>query len=246
MEPPEGDEHYSETLIRLPNLSIYYEPVEVEPARMERAELGLRPDATVYWCCQSLFKYLPQFDEIFPRIARAAGDCQFVFIETRKGRHVTNLFLERIGRAFAAFGLDVRRHCVVLPYLARERFHGAMACCDVFLDSIGWSGCNSTLESLCRDLPIVTMPSGLMRGRHSAAILEMMGLSETVADRIEDYVEIAVRMARDPAWRAEMRAKTAANKHRLWRDRSCIAALEAFLEEAVRRAAIAPRANSAA
>jgi predicted O-linked N-acetylglucosamine transferase (SPINDLY family) len=234
MEPPDAQANYTETLIRLPNLSIYYEPVEIEPAPLERRELGLRPDSTVYWCCQSLFKYLPQFDEIFPRIAREAGDCQFVFLETRKGRHVTTLFMRRLGQAFAAFGLDPKRHCIVLPYLARERFHGAMACCDVFLDSIGWSGCNSTLESLGRDLPIVTLRSGLMRGRHSAAILDMMGMGETVAERIEDYVALAVRMARDPAWRAEMRRRTAASKHRLWRDRACIAGLEAFLERAVR------------
>jgi predicted O-linked N-acetylglucosamine transferase (SPINDLY family) len=246
MEPADADEHYTETLVRLPNLSIYYEPVEVEPARLERAALGLRPDATVYWCCQSLFKYLPQFDAIFPRIAQGAGDCQFVFLETRKGRHVTNLFLERLGRAFTAFGLDARRHCVVLPYLPRERFHGAMACCDVFLDSIGWSGCNSALESLGRDLPIMTLRSGLMRGRHSAAILEMMDLPDLIADGVEDYIAIAVRMARDPAWRQEMRRRTAASKHRLWRDRTCITALETFLEQAVRRAALEGRASSAA
>jgi predicted O-linked N-acetylglucosamine transferase (SPINDLY family) len=234
MEPPDADDHYTEKLVRLPNLSIYYEPVEIEPARLERQALGLRLDSTVYWCCQSLFKYLPQYDEVFPRIAREAGNCQFVFLETRKGRHVTNLFMRRIGEAFAAHGLDPKRHCVVLPYLTRDRFHGAMACCDVFLDSIGWSGCNSTLESLGRDLPIVTLRSGLMRGRHSAAILDMMGMGETVAERIEDYIAIAVRMARDPAWRADMRRRTASSKHRLWRDRTCIAGLEAFLERAVR------------
>jgi protein O-GlcNAc transferase len=234
MEPPDADEHYTERLVRLPNLSIYYEPVAIEPAPLERAQLGLRPDATVYWCCQALFKYLPQNDEIFPRIAREAKDCQFLFLETHKGRHVTTMFLERLGRAFSAFGLDLNRHCVVLPHLPLGHFHGAMACCDVFLDSIGWSGCNSTLESLNRDLPIVTMRGGLMRGRHTAAILEMMGMTETVAERIEDYVALAVRMARDPEWRAELRRKTAANKHRIWRDRACIIALEEFLEQAAR------------
>jgi predicted O-linked N-acetylglucosamine transferase (SPINDLY family) len=235
MEPPDGDDHYTETLIRLPNLSIYYEPVEVEPAPLERRELGLRPGATVYWCCQSLFKYLPQFDDVFPRIAREAGDCQFVFLETSKGRHVTTLFLERLERSFAALGLDHRRYCVVLPHLPLAHFHGAMACCDVFLDSIGWSGCNSTLESLGRDMPIVTLRGNLMRGRHSAAILDMMGLSEIVAERIEDYVALAVRLARDPARRTELGKQIAANKHRIWRDRAAVAGLEDFLERVVRR-----------
>ena len=235
MEPADADAHYTEKLVRLPNLSIYYEPMDVEPARPERSELGLRPEATVYWCSQSLQKYLPQFDEIFPRIARDAGDCQFVFLETLLGRHVLSLFRQRLDRAFSAFGLDPARYCVFLPYLSPERFRGAMACCDVFLDSIGWSGCNSTLESLSQDLPIVTLRGGLMRGRHSAAILEMMDVAETVTDRVEDYVAIAVRMARDPAWRAAMRRKIGANKHRIWRDGACITALEDFLERAVRR-----------
>jgi predicted O-linked N-acetylglucosamine transferase (SPINDLY family) len=235
MEPPEADAHYTETLVRLPNLSIYCEPGEIAPVPLERSQIGLRPGATVYWCSQSVFKYLPQHDDIFPRIAREAGDCQFVFLETQLGRHIADLFLERLGRAFAAYGLDAKRHCVVRPYLSPGEFQGTMACCDVFLDSVGWSGCNSTLESLARDLPIVTLRGGLMRGRHTAAILGMMGLSETVAERIEDYIALAVRMARDPAWREAQRRQIAENKHRVWRDRACIDALEDFLEGAVRQ-----------
>ena len=76
-------------------------------------ELGLRPDATAYWCAQSLFKYLPQYDEVFPRIAREAGDCQFVFIR-HIGQDVTELFQQRLERAFAAAGLKADDHCVFL------------------------------------------------------------------------------------------------------------------------------------
>jgi protein O-GlcNAc transferase len=69
MEPANEEMHYSEKLVRLPNLSIYYEPVDVPPVQIGRAELGLRGDAAVYWCAQSLPKYLPQYDEVFARIA---------------------------------------------------------------------------------------------------------------------------------------------------------------------------------
>ncbi len=92
MEPPDGVSHYSERLVRLPNLSIHYEPPEVRPIPLDRAELGLRPSAVVYWCCQSLPKYLPQFDQVFARIAREVGACQFTFIEFPGGKHVTELF----------------------------------------------------------------------------------------------------------------------------------------------------------
>ncbi len=95
MEPEGADDHYSERLIRLPNLSIHYEPLDHSPVGIDRAELGLRADAVVYWCCQSLPKYLPQFDRVFARIAAGVPDCQFTFIEFGGGRGVTDLFPAR-------------------------------------------------------------------------------------------------------------------------------------------------------
>ena len=64
-----------------------------------RAELGLAPDAVVYWCAQSLPKYLPQYDEVFARIAAEVPGCQFVFIEFAGGKGVTEMFKARLERA---------------------------------------------------------------------------------------------------------------------------------------------------
>jgi protein O-GlcNAc transferase len=237
MEPPDGQDHYTERLVRLPNLSVYCEPVEPPSVPLARRDLGLRASATVYWCGQSLFKYLPQFDYVFPRIARAAGDCQFVFIQYQKSPRITELFRRRLDRAFAAFGLRADQHCVILPRLDSQAFVAATGQCDIFLDSIGWSGCNSTLESLCHDLPIVTMAGSLMRGRHGMAILNRMGVTETIAETIEDYVASAVRLARDVPWRVAVKAKIAAGKHRIYYDNACISALEQFLDRVGRRIA---------
>jgi protein O-GlcNAc transferase len=105
MEPPDGQEHYTETLVRLPNLSIYYDPIDTQLGSRMRADLGLRAGATVFWCGQSLFKYLPRYDEVYPRIARVAPDCQFAFIDHPKGRAATVPFWRRLERIFAAHGL---------------------------------------------------------------------------------------------------------------------------------------------
>jgi protein O-GlcNAc transferase len=229
MEPPDGQNHYTERLVRLPNLSVYYEPIEPPSAQIARHDLGLRSFATVYWCGQSLFKYLPQFDDVFPRIACAAGDCQFVFIQYQESARITELFRQRLDRAFAAFGLRADEHCVFLPRLDRQGFVAAIGQCDVFLDSIGWSGCNSTLESLPHDLPIVTMAGSLMRGRHSMAILKKMGVTETIVETVDDYVSCAVRLARDVPWRMAVKAKISASKHRIYCDSVCISELQRFL-----------------
>ena len=236
MEPPGAQAYYTEKLVRLPNLSIYYEPVVSEPVLVTREELCLRPGATVFWSAQSLYKYLPQYDDVFPRIARAAGDCQFVFLRHFGGAHITKVVRERLNRAFAAAGLRADDYCVFLNRLSQSKFVAAIGLCDVFLDSIDWSGCNSALESLPHNLPIVTIPGTFMRGRHSAAILQMMGVTDTIAETVDDYVAIAARLANDPDERLAISARINDNKHKVYSDRTCITALEDFLDRAVRHA----------
>jgi predicted O-linked N-acetylglucosamine transferase (SPINDLY family) len=240
MEPDNAEAFYSEKLVRLPNLSVYYEPVDLAPAKLDRAALGLREDAVVFWCAQSLPKYLPQYDEVFARIAANVASCQFAFIEFAGGEGVTALFKARLDRAFRAMGLSARDHCVFLPRLAPDRFAAAIGECDIVLDSIGWSGCNSILESLAHDLPIVTLKGEMMRGRHASAILQMMGIGETTARSVDELVSIASRLGRDAALRGEASSRIAANKHRLYRDLTCIEALEALLDEAVRKSRRGP------
>jgi protein O-GlcNAc transferase len=234
MEPADSDAQYTEALVRLPNLSVYYEPSEVKPAQMSRQELGLRPDAIVYWCGQSLFKYLPQDDSVYPRIAQAVPTGQFAFIEHPNGKSATEVFRKRLEHAFSAHGLVAADHCVILPRLLEAQFAAAVGLCDIVLDSIGWSGFTSTLDGFHHDRPIVTFAGPLMRGRHTMAILTMMGVTETIADSIDAYVAVAQRLATDATWRAAVTERMRATKHLVYRDRSCITALEDFLTRVTR------------
>jgi predicted O-linked N-acetylglucosamine transferase (SPINDLY family) len=234
IEPPAGDVHYSEKLVRLPNIGFYYEPLEVEHTSVTREQLGIRPAATTaFWCAQSLFKYLPQHDEVFPRIARDVGDCQFVFIRHSRSAAITALFQARLEKAFGAAGMNSSDHCVFLDPMDLRRFAAASAQCDAMLDSLEWSGGNTTLEALALDIPVITFQGALMRGRVSAGMLRMMDMPETIAETIDDYVALAVRVARDATFRAALKARIASQKHRLYRDRSSIAALEDFISRVV-------------
>lgn len=235
MEPPAGEAHYTERLVRLPNLGLYYEPETHSASPLGRAELGLHSTAPVYWSGQALYKYLPQYDSVFPRIAAKLGACQFVFIDFAKSDEVTATFRERLARAFAAAGLRAEQHCVFLQQMPQERFIAAVGAADVILDTPGWSGGRSTLDCLAADLPIVTLPGRFMRGRHTAAILRRIGCEATIADSLDDYVNIAVRLGRDAAWRARLRQSMAENKSRAFRDMDYIRALEDVLAEAARR-----------
>jgi protein O-GlcNAc transferase len=233
MEPPDGDAHYTETLVRLPHLGLCYLPEPLPAQRLDRAALGLAPDVPVYWSGQALYKYRPAYDQVFPRIAAAVGPCQFVFIGFAKSRAVTAAFQERLDAAFAAFGMDADRYCVVLPPMSPERFVAAVGVADVVLDTPGWSGGKSTLDCLGQDPAIVTLPGRFMRGRHTEAILRRIGCDATIAGSLDEYVAIAARLGLDPAWRAEVRQAVARGKTGAFRDMHYVRALETFLAEAL-------------
>jgi predicted O-linked N-acetylglucosamine transferase (SPINDLY family) len=230
MEPPDGDSHYTERLVRLPHLGLCYTPDE--SAGSESGIPG-RVRAPVFWSGQPLYKYLPRYDAIFPRIAAELGACRFVFIAFAKSQAVTDVFRNRLWRAFEAAGLDAGRHVVILPPMSQADYIDAVGLADVILDTPGWSGGKSTLDCLAVDPAIVTLPGRFMRGRHTAAILRRIGCEATIAGSVDEYVSIAVRLARDPHWRAEVRQAVAVGKRRAFDDHAYVRALERFLIEAV-------------
>jgi predicted O-linked N-acetylglucosamine transferase (SPINDLY family) len=137
--------------------------------------------------------------------------------------------------AFARYGLKAAEHCIMLPRLSSDDFLAAMGTFDIMLDSIGWSGCNSTFDALAHDLPIVASAGKFMRGRHTAAILNMMNMSDAVAGDIPQYITQAAILGREPRRREEFSARIRQNKHRIYQDRACIDGLEKFLSAAIRR-----------
>jgi protein O-GlcNAc transferase len=64
--------------------------------------------------------------------------------------------------------------------------------------------------------------------------LNRIGVGETVADSIDEYVSIATRLATNSGERRRISLEIDRNKHRAYRDRDCIARLEDFIENAVR------------
>jgi predicted O-linked N-acetylglucosamine transferase (SPINDLY family) len=229
MEPPAAETHYTERLVRLPNLGIHYAPPPVAPAALTRRDVGLRTEGPVYWCCQALHKYQPQHDSIFPRIAKLVKDCQFVFLRHANGAGVNNAFEERLTAAFAGHGLSIKDCCVFLPPLDFAHFNAVARLCDVYLDSIGWTGFNSLLETLVWDIPPVILPGPLMRGRHSAAVMTMMGLSDLLAKDVDAYVGLAARLGADPELRRTVSARIRENKHKAFGDMAAVRGLEDFI-----------------
>jgi predicted O-linked N-acetylglucosamine transferase (SPINDLY family) len=232
-EAPGSDAHYRESLVRLPGLGCCVAPAAVRPAQqaveVALAELGLAPDATVFVCGGTPFKYAPEHDAVLVRIAQALPSAQFLFFNHGLAASLSAQLMARLGAAFAAAGLDAARHLVCAPWMERARFFGVLAQAHVFLDTLGFSGFNTVMQAVECGLPVVTRRGGFLRGRLGSGILERMGLVDLVADDDDAYVALALRLARDAGARAAVRARLAAARDRLYGDTAPIRALEAHL-----------------
>jgi protein O-GlcNAc transferase len=229
MEPDNGEQHYSEQLVRLPNLGIAYPQPQVPAVTQSRAAFGLRDDSVVYLCCQAPFKYLPQHDRLLVQIAQQVPQAQFVFIRA-------DILRSRLHAAFTAANLDIDKHCVFLPVLPRSEYLMLNQLADVYLDTIGFTGGNMTMDAIACGLPVVTLPGEFMRGRLSYGILQRLGLSETIARTEAEYGAIAIQLGQNPHQRQQLAATILERLQNPdtspFEDATCVLALEAFLQEA--------------
>lgn len=210
MEPPDGDAHYVERLVRLPGLGVSYS-MPAPPAPGTRAEVGLAQDRRIYLCAQSLFKVHPEMDELLARIAEADDRAVLLFFQA-PARRVTEIFAARIQRALAHRGVPPRGQVKFLPRMEASHFRRVLALADVVLDTPRWSGGNTSIDAFAAGVPVVTLPGRFMRGRQTLGMLRLMGLETLVATSGDEYVRIALEIARHPARNAALREAIAARR----------------------------------
>ena len=139
------------------------------------------------------------------------------------------MFRQRLRTAFAQYGLEADAYCQFVKRLDSASFADVTTLADVFLDSVGWSGCNSSLEAIAQNIPILTLPGNTMRSRHTRAMLHMMGMDDMIAANVEEFVSLAIRLGQDAAYRQSVSERVAQNKTKLYGDLTPVRALEQFL-----------------
>jgi protein O-GlcNAc transferase len=232
MEPDDADAHYTEPLVRLPGIGTDYTLPQAS-ASVTRADIGL-PDRVPLWLCpQSLFKIHPDNDALFARALAVTPAARLVLFE---GRHpaLTAKYLARLGAACRRERVDASERVLVLAQCSHVEYLRINAVCDAMLDTLRWSGGNTSLDALACGLPIVTLPGRFMRGRQSAAMLTSTGAHELVAEDTDAYVRIAVRLAEDRVWREAMSERIRGGHAKLFGDPAPIAALADALQSLAR------------
>jgi CRISPR-associated protein Csy1 len=146
---------------------------------------------------------------------------------------MTQRFVARMSAAFHAANLSPQGRIKLLPNVDHLDYLRINHHCDIMLDTLHWSGGNTSLDAIASGLPIVTLPGTFMRGRQSAAMLQWLGCGDEVATSASDYVARAVQLLTDIALREAYRDKLRAGQKRLFNDRAPVSAFVAAVARLV-------------
>ena len=90
------------------------------------------------------------------------------------------------------------------------------------LDSYYVGGDVATREALEVGALVPTLPGTHLGSRFGQAYYAVMGVTDLVAADADDYVAIAVRVATDPPYAAELRRRVADNLHKLFESHQAV------------------------
>ena len=231
-ELPGSGQYYSEQLLALPAgdaLTYYFRP-DTAGLDRSRAHYGLSDANTIYLCPQTLFKLHPDQDAAFQEILGSDRNGVLVFLEGEKPL-LKQMLIERLQRRMPDEISRVR----FVPRQPFRDFLNLIKVSDVVLDTFVFGGGNSSMEAFAIGRPVVTLPSGQLRGRLTLACCRRMGIEELVAADAGDFAAKAVRLGTDRDYRAAVEAKIAARSGALFEDKAMISHLGSLLVGAYER-----------
>ncbi|EKD99031.1 MAG: tetratricopeptide protein, partial [uncultured bacterium] len=142
MEPENASEHYTEKLFLLSGIGTCYS----RPACFSsscRSHYGLPEDSHLYFCPQSPYKIHPDNDDLFLDILEQDPQATLVFFQGMYA-NTTQAFKARLEQGIVARSLAIRRRVVFLPRMDHEAYLQVNRSCDVMLDTLHWSGGNTS------------------------------------------------------------------------------------------------------
>jgi predicted O-linked N-acetylglucosamine transferase (SPINDLY family) len=185
----------------------------------------LPTEGRLYGCPQSIYKFHPEFDAALAGILRRDAEGRVVILQA-----VYPQLDEQLRRRWQRVMPDVAERIVMVPRLEQDAFYKLLQAVDVLLDPFPYGGCTSSLEAFSFGVPVVTLPTRLLRGRFTQGFYQRLGVDSCIARDVGEYIELAVRLAQDYALRAEVSRKIIDGQGRLFEDAEAVRDWERFLK----------------
>ena len=189
-------------LIRLADAFQCGDRVPLPPGAPTRTAVGLPETGTVYCAFGNWLKIDSEVFDTWLEILGAVPDSVlWLSGDNKPGSGDT------LRQRAAAAGIDPRRlvFAARLDDKAGHLYRHRAA--DLFLDTFTFSAATTTTDALWAGLPVLTRPGPTGQSRLSESLLRATGFTETIVTDRAAYVDMAVRLGRDPAARAALKKK---------------------------------------
>ena len=170
-----------------------------------RAALGLPEKGFVFCNFNQSYKLTPDVFACWMRLLKQV-DRSVLWLLKARPPFETNLAKEA-GR----HGVDPSR-LRFAPSLPLEQHLARLKQADLFLDSLPYNAHTTASDALWAGLPLVTCRGTSFPGRVAASLLNAAGMPELIAENMEGYERLALRLARDAQMLAEVKQKLADNR----------------------------------
>jgi predicted O-linked N-acetylglucosamine transferase (SPINDLY family) len=168
-----------------------------------REALGIDPEAIVFGVFVSLNKLSPRclraWREILERVPRS-----ILAFSPRRERE-RELYVRRL----ASFGIPAERVAFIPSTLDDARDRARYRLIDVVLDTMPYTGGDTTAAALDMHLPVVTRVGERAAERMTWSLLAHLGVTDTAAHTDAEYVDVAHRLGVDRSWRTSIAAEIA-------------------------------------
>lgn len=198
--------YYSEKIVYLPDT---YQANDSKRTIADhtptRSEVGLPTTGFVFCCFNNNYKISPEIFDIWMRLLiNFEGSVLWLFEQSVEASR--NLKREAEQRGVAQQRLVFAPRVRLQEHLARHRL------ADLFLDTLPYNAHTTASDALWAGLPLLTCRGNAFAGRVAASLLHAVGLPELVTGNLADYEALALKLAREPALLAEIKAKLARNR----------------------------------
>lgn len=199
LDPPGADESlYSERIVRLPDSFWCYDPLEERDTTVN--PLPARDNGVVtLGCLNNFHKVNPDLLALWAQVLRQVDGSRLLLLApvgAARQRTLERLGQERIAPGRIEFVAQLSRR----DYL--RQYHRI----DLGLDTFPYNGHTTSLDSFWMGVPVVTQVGRTVVGRAGWSQLSNLGLPELAGHTPEEFVRIAVDLARDWPRLTELRA----------------------------------------
>jgi protein O-GlcNAc transferase len=224
-EEEEGQQYYSERLIKFDEIITSNEPPPWNRKPMSRAEQKLPEDKNIYYCPMKNQKIHPDFDWAIKEILDKDPRAMIMF--PKDSGKTPELVRKRIKKHLGKKYYDrVYFH----PWANNQEFMSYLSNADVIIDTFYFGSGTTAYFIFDANAPAITLPSKTSGGRVLNAVYKRMGIEELIAKDKKDFVKLALKTATDKKFNQEMREKIKEKKDIIFNNASVTPELIEFLK----------------